>query len=171
MSGEEGENEQEQKIKELTQQVELVKRNSKILMLTSIMMLLIVIGIVTIPIFLKPTPIVPEPTWHEIAEFSGGSHETTDIFNVQGDHFRLYWIATGQVAGETPLIHIYVYPEGETHPLGWRALSILRESDDFSKLYVPIIDGIEYCTSTGRFYIEVRALNISLWGITVEAYY
>jgi len=83
--------EQNSRILTLSRETERVKRNSRIMLISCVIMVFIVGGFVSATIFWKPR----KPTWQEVARFSGTFQEfeskDTDSFYISSDRWRICW--------------------------------------------------------------------------------
>ena len=154
-----GENQSEGK--EVTvKEFEQLRRNSKITLACSIVMLLVVLGIALVPMLWKPT-------WRRVETFSGGSGtEVTDVFSIGSDHGRIHWLAQPDPLSENTKFYFWVYNKDSIVPIV--ELST-QTASDFDDAFFNMPAGWEYVTGSGDFDITVWAEN-ALWEITVEEY-
>lgn len=157
-----GENQPERKI--TVEEFERVKRDSKIMMICSIIMVLIVFAVVFLPVISKPS-------WHQVVSFSSSSENweegyldvSTDSFNVQYDHWRIKWQASTPdlKPSEDAYFEFYVHKEGE---FGVFDVELVNFTDAGFKR------GIEYVTGSGNFYFEIGYGNVDYWLIVIDTF-
>ena len=175
MNGEQGENGQQQKIKELTQEVERAKRNIKILIASSIILFCLIASLFSVQTFWKPAS-----RWHEVVTFSGTfqdlDYETTNSFYIKNDHWRIVWSVD---EGEPPLpndleFSVYVWTPWEDSsiqgfPAFWER-SVAISSVDIHPRFGLISFGTEFFTGSGEYCFRIWGARVN-WEITVEEYY
>lgn len=145
-----------------------------------------ILSLVTTLAFVYVVPIILPPTWHEVATFSGTFQdregETTDIFYISSDHWRLKW----DVECEDPppedvefffivgyplwISETFVMPLGGTFELRRWTLEDFRASKGLGFEWLCSQDGTEYITGSGEFVVRVVGARLE-WEIIVEAYY
>lgn len=181
--------EQESKILTLVQETERVKRNSRIMLASFIIVVLIVAGVVSAAVFWKPTPTL---TWHEVSRFSGAFKEfetnDTDVFRVSSDRWRIYWYVNSDFnssANAPPedvefrlfledrsMPPLYTLREGHNffEELAWLKLTDFSGSKGQGVDWFYERNAIEYITGPGEFRFHLLGASLK-WEIVVEAYY
>jgi hypothetical protein len=178
--------EQDSKIMTLSRETEKVKRNSRIMLISCIIMVFIVIGVISATVFWKPTS-----TWHEVARFSGTFHEfdseDLDRFYISSDRWRIYWMVESYYNDSTDApyedveFRLFLHSESNPDPsvprwsgfyvtVAWLKLADFGGFIGQSHEWVYIKDGTEYIIGSGEFYLRLRGASLE-WEIIVEAYY
>jgi len=102
---------------------------------------------------------IKKGAWNLISTFEGSSGiVTTDYFYVAGTDLRLNWTWTPGIDAYLPHITIYVYEEGQ---------------DSFAELYQCTQEqGITFVhnINVARYYLDLTALELAHWTITVETW-
>ena len=178
--------EQDSKILTLSRETERVKRNSRIMLISCIIMVFIVVGVISATVFWKPTS-----TWHEVARFSGTfqefDSENTDRFYISSDRWRIYWIvksdynSSADAPPEDVEFRLFIYSKSnpdpsETHwdgfyvTVAWLKLADFGGSIGQGYEWFYRKDGTEYIIGSGEFYLRLLGASLE-WEIIVEAYY
>lgn len=168
--------EQKDKLSSLTDKVQSyweditsLRRNFKVMLASFIFVFLIMGGLLAVS-FLQPTgrPAATEKAWYEVQAFSGIIDETTNVFYVPGENWRIFW-GVEPYDPEYAVFGFYVYPEGETEDfVCTRAVTPPDFEMGLGEFWTSRA-GFEYLTGTGRFYIEV--ISSDPWYIIVESYH
>jgi len=137
------------------------ERITKITLTFSIIAVILVLGIILLPVFTKPT-------WHEVATFSGSENEILSSFHITSDRWKIHWIAAPDTLSEHTKCYFYV--RGDNPPLRNVLEFGVSTASDFDDSIFGFVRGTEYLTGSGTFNITVLSFETS-WGITVEAYY
>ena len=127
-----------------------------------------ILSLVTTLAFVYVVPIILQPTWHEVAKFTGDSTIPDNAFYISSDHWRILWFASPNPLTEDTSFWFWMFKSGDIYP-PYFDLGTLTESD-FEKQFMNQCAGVEYITGAGRFVIDVWADSAS-WEIIVEAYY
>jgi|GEM_PF-4943802 len=136
------------------------ERITKITLTFSIIAVILVLGVILLPVFIKPT-------WHEVAEFSGSGHELLSSFHITSDRWKIHWIASPDTLSEHTICYFYVRSDDSSQDiLEFGAPT----ASDFDDAIFDFVRGTEYITGSGTFNITVLSFE-TFWGITVEAYY
>ena len=106
-----------------------------------------------------------EQTWHMVRTFEGKVDETTAPFSVEGDLWRITWVAEAEIP-EYAFISIWVYPEGETSKTVYTAITY---PDEFIQQSTQCSVG--YIAGKGNYYLKVMTANLNSWVIQVESYH
>lgn len=166
--GKEAKSELEQlrvRVLELSLEVMKVKRNSAIIFVSSVSIVLIALMVVYGS---------TQYNWHYVTGFSGDSEDwgdnpidvNTDYFNIPGHNWRIKW--TAQTANETPSDDAYfdfaVYSR-EGGFLSYFEVESVNFKDAGKK------QGFEYIIGSGDFHFLISGDHVFGWTIQVEAYH
>ena len=103
--------------------------------------------------------------WHIVKVFNGSSIDTTPPFKIEGDFWRITWIATADRRSSASFM-LAVYPVGEERPI---CVVMIRPGEEFTLTGSWV--GVEYLIGEGEYYIKIYAANLKRWRIGIEAYY
>jgi len=104
-------------------------------------------------------------TWHKVEAFTGSDAETTEVFFVEGDLWKVRWTAKAKFPSFA-LFAISVCPEGV---VAEDVSSFIIYSSDFTLINPQV--GVEYIVGKGGYYIKIFAANLDNWVIIVESYH
>jgi hypothetical protein len=179
--------EQDSKIMALSRETERAKRNSRIMLISCVIMVFIVVGVISAIVFWKPG----KPSWQEVARFSGTFQEfesqDTDRFYISSDRWRICWgvVSDYNMSTDAPpedvefllLLRDESYPQLNTPPGGyyyatvtWLKLADFSGSIEQGTERFYVRNGIKHITGSGEFYLRLLGASLD-WEIIVEAYY
>lgn len=179
--------EQDSKILDLSRETERVKRNSRIMLISCVIMVFIVVGVISATVFWKPE----KPSWQEVARFSGTFQEfesqDTDSFYISSERWRICWavISDYNMSTDAPpedvefrlLLRDESYPQLNTQPgryyyatVTWLKLADFSGSIGQGYEWFYERNGIKHITGSGEFYLLLLGASLE-WEIIVEAYY
>jgi hypothetical protein len=99
----------------------------------------------------------PSFEWETVTVFTGQGDQTTDVFTIATDQWRINWeYITSEPAFAT--FSFFIYSEGET------AIYV----DSLAEMGASRHDGEYVYSGAGTFYITVVASNVESWSLTVQ---
>jgi hypothetical protein len=179
--------EQDSKIMALSRETERVKRNSRIMLISCVIMVFIVVGVVFATVFWKPV----KPSWEEVARFSGTFQEfeskDTDSFYISSDRWRICWVVISDYNMSTDAppedVEFRLFLRGDFYhdfkatphsdlygTVAWLKLADFGGSIGQGYEWFYERHGVKYITGSGEFHLLLLGASLE-WEIIVEAYY
>ena len=112
-----------------------------------------------------PRAIVENETWHHVTTFSGIGSETTDVFNIRGEKWRIHWdIEVDPQHSEEAVFNLIFYHNGEgVGSISHSGSSISCSGCGAKTHYINV--------GEGEYTIEVETDNLEGWTLEIEDLY